>query len=88
MSGHIILEVKDGGLEWMCSILFSIIEERIIVFLGKKNYIYHKQFAYYKLITYICTINLFVQVQIKNKEINDWLLLVVTALTNTRAFCI
>ena len=78
----------DSGLEWMCSILFSIIEERIIVFLGKNSYIYYKQFAYYKLITYICIINLFVQVQIKNKEINDWLLLVVTALTNTRAFCI
>ena len=87
----IILEIGDSVLGLTYCILFSIIEEYIIVFRAKKNknsYIYRKQFAYYKLITYICTINLFVQVQIKNKEINDWLLLVVTALTNARAFCI
>ena len=75
----------------MIGIKFRIIQSIIIQVGGKEyknNYIYHKQFAYYELIAYICIINLFVQVQIKNKEINDWLLLVVTALTNTRAFCI
>ena len=75
----------------MIGIKFRIIQSIIIQVGGKEyknSYIYRKQFAYYKLITYICTINLFVQVQIKNKEINDWLLLVVTALTNARAFCI